>query len=110
MNTKEFVAMQLGKPFRERRIPDALYIRTRNFRAILSELTAGRKPENAGFCFDNGFMYENYERYIGAFSTLYPNVIITEEECQRAHNRLYSYADGQATRRSGYTRYGLYAE
>ena len=94
MNTREFVAMQLGKPFVERRIPDALYIRTRNLTAILHYLTEGRQPENAGFCFDNGFMYENYERYIDAYNSLYPNVIITEEECQRAYNRLSSYADG----------------
>lgn len=85
MNTKEFVAMQLAKPFKNRRIPDAVYIRNNTFRSALFELTRGQQPENAGFCFDNRFMYEGYVRYIGAYHSLYPNILITEEEC-RAHS------------------------
>ena len=82
MNTKEFVAMQLAKPFKERRIPDSLYIRDNTFRETLLELTKGRAPESAGFCFGNSFMYENFTRYICAMHSLYPNVVITEEECR----------------------------
>ena len=85
MNPKEFVAMQLARPFKNRRIPDAVYIRNSNFRLPLRALTEGRQPESAGYCFDNYFMYENYERYINAFDVLYPNVIITERECH-AHS------------------------
>lgn len=82
MNTKEFVDNELAKPFKERRIPDSLYIRDNTFRATLHELRAGRASESAGFCFGNSFMYENFTRYLGAMHALYPNVIITEEECR----------------------------
>lgn len=92
MNTKEFVAMQMAKPFKKRRIPDSLYIRNNTFRLTLRALTEGEQPENAGFCFSNGFMYENYTRYIGALHSLYPNVIITEGVC-RAYNRLCGATD-----------------
>lgn len=82
MNTKEFVNNESAKPFKERRIPDSLYIRQNTFRATLHELRAGQAPEAAGFCFVNSFMYENFTRYIGAMQNLYPNVVITEEECR----------------------------
>ena len=82
MNTKEFVAMQLAKPFKERRIPDSLYIRKNTFRITLLELSAGQAPQQAGFCFGNNFMYENFTRYIGALYMLYPNIVITEGECR----------------------------
>ena len=82
MNTKEFVNNELAKPFKERRIPDSLYLRDHTFRATLHELRAGRAPDNAGFCFGNSFMYENFTRYLSAMHSLYPNAIITEEECR----------------------------
>ena len=82
MNTKEFVAMQLAKPFKERRIPDSLYIRNATFRETLLELTKGRAPESAGFCFSYNFMYEHFTRYLSSLHMLYPNVVITEEECR----------------------------
>lgn len=87
MNTAEFVAMQLAKPFPKRRIPDSLYFRNSHFPTVLLDLTEGRQPEHASLCFDNNYMYEGYTRYIGAFHSLYPNVIITEEECLE-YNRL----------------------
>lgn len=82
MNTKEFVNNELAKPFKERRIPDSLYIRNSTFRVTLSELRRGEEPTSGGFCFGNNFMYENFTRYIGAMHNLYPNVVITEEECR----------------------------
>lgn len=82
MNTKEFVAMQLAKPFTERRIPDARFIHDYTHPRTLVDLLQGEEPENGGFCFDNEFMYEDYNRYIGAFNRLYPNVVITEKECR----------------------------
>ena len=82
MNTKEFVNNELAKPFKERRIPDSLYIRNNTHHMTLFELSAGRMPPNAGFCFSNHFMYEDFTRYIGAMHSLYPNVVITEEECR----------------------------
>lgn len=93
MNTKEFVTMQLAKPFKERRIPDALYIRKRNFHATLLMLTSGQPPETAGYCFDHDFMYENYTRFINDFDYLYPNVVITQEG-YREYSRIYNDADG----------------
>lgn len=81
MNTKEFVAMQLAKPFKERLIPDSLYIRNHIFPTTLLDLTAGQAPGSASFCFRNDFMYENFTRYLGSLYMLYPNVVITEEEC-----------------------------
>ena len=82
MNTKEFVNNELAKPFKQRRIPDSLYIRHNTFRTTLAELRRGQAPEQAGFCFGNSFMYENFTRYIGALYMLYPNVVITEEACR----------------------------
>lgn len=82
MNTKEFVYMQLAKPFRERRIPDSLYIRNNTFRETLRDLTKGRASESAGFCFNHNFMYENFTRYLSSFHMLYPNIVITEERCR----------------------------
>lgn len=81
MNTKEFVAMQLAKPFKERRIPDSFYIRNVIFHETLLALTTGRAAESAGSCFDNKFMYEHFTRYLSSFHILYPNVVITEKEC-----------------------------
>lgn len=81
MNTREFVEMQLAKPFKERRIPDSLFIRNSSFRTILFALTEGRQPEHAGLCFDKDFMYEGHTRYINALHRLYPNIVITKEEC-----------------------------
>ena len=82
MNTKEFVNMQMAKPFKQRYIPDSLYIRNNTHRMTLLALSAGQVPNNAGFCFGNNFMYDNFTRYIGAMHSLYPNVVITEEECR----------------------------
>ena len=82
MTTHEFIKMQLAKPFKERRIPDSFYIRNVTFRETLLELTKGRAPESAGPCFNNKFMYEHFTRYLDSFHVLYPNVIITEEECR----------------------------
>ena len=82
MNTKEFVDMQLAKPFKERRIPDSFYIRSITFRTTLLELTKGRAPESAGYSFKYNFMYEDFTRYLSSFDMLYPNVIITEKECR----------------------------
>lgn len=83
MNTKEFVAMQLAKPFKERLIPDSLYIRGYTFSTTLLDLTAGQAPESAGFCFGNDFMYEDFTRYLGSLYLLYTNVVITEKECRK---------------------------
>ena len=85
MNTKEFVDLQLAKPFTERRIPDSSFIRNYTHPRTLVDLLEGEEPETAGYCFDNDFIYEPYTRYLDAFTYLYPNVIITEEEC-RAHS------------------------
>lgn len=82
MTTHEFIKMQLAKPFKERRIPDSFYIRNVTFRETLLELTKGRASENAGFCFSYDFMYEHFTRYLSSFQMLYPNVVITEEECR----------------------------
>ena len=82
MNTKEFVAMQLAKPFKERRIPDCLYIRNVTFRETLLELTKGRASEITSYCFSYNFMYEHFTRYLSSFHMLYPNVVITEKECR----------------------------
>lgn len=82
MTTKEFVAMQLAKPFTERRIPDSSFIRNYTHPRTLVDLIQGEEPENGGFCFDNYFMYEHYNRYLGSFTYLYPNVVITEQECR----------------------------
>lgn len=81
MTTHEFVKMQLAKPFKERHIPDSLYIRIRTFRSTLHYLGEGRQPENAGLCFQNDFMYEHFTRFLDSFCMLYPNVVITKEEC-----------------------------
>lgn len=81
MNTKEFVDMQLAKPFKERRIPDSLFIRECTHPRTLVDLLEGGEPENGGFCFDNDFMYEGYVRYRDAPHRLYPNIVITKEEC-----------------------------
>ena len=94
MNTKEFVTAELAKPFKKRRIPDALYIRTRTFRTMLHLLLSGEPPENAGFCFDNGFMYEDPMRFISAPQFLYPNVVITQGECCE-YSRICNNANGQ---------------
>ena len=83
MTTHEFIKMQLAKPFEERRIPDSFYIRNVTFRETLLELTKGQAPESAGFCFSYNFMYEHFTRYLSSFHVLYPNVIITEEECRK---------------------------
>ena len=83
MNTKEFVAMQLAKPFKERRIPDSLYIHSVTFRETLHELTKGRASESAGSCFSYNFMYEHFTRYLSSFHMLYPNIVITEEACRK---------------------------
>ena len=82
MTTHEFIKMQLAKPFKERLIPDSLYIRNRTFRSTLHCLARGQQPENAGFCFQNNFMYEHFTRYLDSLCMLYPNVVITEEECR----------------------------
>lgn len=81
MTTHEFIKMQLAKPFEERRIPDSLYIRNVTFHEKLFALTTGRTAESAGSCFNNKFMYEHFTRYLGSFHVLYPNIVITEEEC-----------------------------
>lgn len=75
--------------FKERHIPDSLYIRNRTFRSTLHYLTEGRYPENAGFCFHNDFMYEHFTRYLDSFCMPYPNVVIIEKEC-REYLRLCS--------------------
>ncbi len=82
MTTHEFIKMQLAKPFKERRIPDSFYIRRVTFHKTLLELTEGREPENAGFCFSYHFMYEHFTRYLSSFHMLYPNIVITEEACR----------------------------
>lgn len=82
MNTKEFVTMQLAKPFTERRIPDSRFLNDYTHPRTLADLIEGEAPENGGFCFDNDFMYEDYVRYIGSFRYLYPNIVITEQECR----------------------------
>ena len=82
MTTHEFIKMQLAKPFKERRIPDSLYIRNVTFRETLLELTKGRVAESAGACFNNKFMYEHFTRYLGSPHTLYPNIVITKEACR----------------------------
>ena len=82
MTTHKFIKMQLAKPFKERRIPDSLYIRANTFRETLLELTKGRAPESAGSCFSYNFMYEHFTRYLSSFQMLYPNIVITEKECR----------------------------
>ena len=83
MTTHEFIKMQLAKPFKKRRIPDSFYIRVITFRGTLLDLTKGQAPESAGFCFSYDFMYEHFTRYLSSPHVLYPNVIITEEECRK---------------------------
>ena len=95
MNTKEFIAQQLAKPFEERCIPDSLYVRGYMASAILPALTQSEFPPTITSCFNNDFFYERQCRFIGASDDLYPNIIIPREEFF-THNREY-YPEDQDT-------------
>lgn len=75
MNTAEYVAEQMAKPFTARKIPDLKHVRycRKNSRRYLS---LGVQPAHAGAAFNTSWFYEGYERFLARPDSYYVNAVL----------------------------------
>lgn len=75
MTPKQFVAMQMSKRFKERKIPDLRHIHHCR-RLTCVNLTRGYESTHSSNLFDAEWIYEGYTRFRDRPAAYYPNKVI----------------------------------
>lgn len=78
MRTTDFLAMQMAKRFKERKIPDLRHIHHCR-RLTCVNLTRGHASTHSSNLFDPEWIYEGYERFRDRPEAYYPNEVIPWE-------------------------------